>query len=59
MAINKLYNENLKHFPHEALYGIILKTVEIGPTTNQAALTFTTRMENNWATIGAKIIKTR
>ena len=37
MAINKLYNENLRRSPHEALYGTILKTIEIGPTVNQTA----------------------
>ena len=34
MAINKSYNENLQQFPHEALYGTTLKTIEIGPTVN-------------------------
>ena len=49
----------MKQFPHEALYGTILKTVEIGPTTNQTTSTFATKMKNNWAAIGAKITKTR
>ena len=47
MAINKSYNENLKQFPHEALYGTILKTIEIGPTVNQTASTFAAKMKNN------------
>ena len=59
MAINKSYNEDLKQFPHEALYGTILKTVEIGPTSNQAASTFATKMKNNWAAIGARITKAK
>ena len=59
MAIKNSYNENLKQIPHEALYGTILKTVEIGPTSNQAASTFATRMKNNGAAIGTKITKTR
>ena len=59
MAINKSYNEDLRQFPHEALYGIILKTVEIGPTSNQATSTFATKMKDNWAAIGARIIKAR
>ena len=58
MAVNKSYNENLKQFPHEALYGTILKTIEIGLTTNQTASTFATKIKNNWAAIGAKITKT-
>ena len=52
MAVNKSYNENMRQFPHEALYGTILKTVEIGPTVNQAASTFAAKNEkqlgNNW-----------
>ena len=59
MAINESYNENLKQFPHEALYGTMLKTVKIGPIINQAASTFATKMKNNWATIGAKITSAR
>ena len=59
MAIKKSYNENLKQFPHEALYGTILKTVEIGPTANQAASTFAAKMKNNWETIGTKITRAR
>ena len=59
MAINKSYNENLKQFPHEVLYGIILKTIEIGPTANQTASTFATKLKNNWATIGARITRAR
>ena len=59
MAVNKSYNQNLKQFPHEVLYGTILKTVEIGPTTNQAISTFATKMKNNWAAIGIKITRTR
>ena len=59
MAINNSYNEDLKPIPHEALYGTILKTVEIGPTSNQAASTFATKMKNNWAAIGTRITKTR
>ena len=47
MAVNKSYNENLRQFPHEALYGTILKTIEIGPTVNQAASTFAAKMKNN------------
>ena len=48
------YNENLKQFPHEALYGTILKTIEIGPTANQTASTFAAKkkkkkkLSNNW-----------
>ena len=59
MAINKSYNEDLRQSPHEALYGTILKTVEIGPTSNQTASKFATKMKDNWAAIGARIIKTR
>ena len=59
MAINKSYNENLQQFPYEALYGTTLKTIEIGPTVNQAASTFVVKMKNNWETIGNKITKTR
>ena len=59
MAINKSYNENLKQFPHEILYGTILKTIEINSSTNQTASTFATKMKNNWATIGIKITRTR
>ena len=59
MAINKSYNENLKQFPHEVLYGTILKTIEIGPTVNQTASTFAAKMKNNWETIGTKITRAR
>ena len=59
MAVNNSYNEDLKQIPHEALYGTILKTVEIGPTSNQAASTFATKMKNNWAAIGTRITKAR
>ena len=59
MAVNKSYNENLKQSPHEALYGTILKTIEIGPIANQTTSTFATKMKNNWAAIGARITKTR
>ena len=59
MAINKSYNEDLKQSPHEALYGTILKTVEIGPTVNQAASTFAAKMKNNWAAIGIKITRAK
>ena len=59
MAINESYNENLKQSPHEALYGTILKTIEIGPTINQAASTFAVKMKNSWETIGIKITKAR
>ena len=59
MAVNKSYNENLKQFPHEALYGTILKTIEIEPTANQAASKFAMKMKNNWATIGARITRAR
>ena len=45
MAINKLYNENLKQSPHEILYRIILKPTEIGPTANQVTSTFITKMK--------------
>ena len=44
MAVNKSYNENLKQSPHETLYGTILKTIEIGPTTNQTASTVAAKM---------------
>ena len=47
MAINKSYNENFRKSPHETLYGTILKTIKIGPTVNQAASTFATKMKNN------------
>ena len=56
MAINKLYNENLKQFPHEVLYDTILNTIAIGPTTNQTASTFAIKMKNNWALIGARMV---
>ena len=59
MAINKSYNEDLKQSPHEALYGTVLKTVEIGPTANQAASTFAAKMKTNWEAIGARITKAR
>ena len=59
MAINKSYNEDLKQFPHEALYGTTLKTVEIGPTFNQATSTFAAKMKNNWAAIGTRLTRTR
>ena len=59
MAVNKSYNENLKQFPHEALYGTILKTVEVGPTVNQTVSTFAAKMKNNWETIGIKITRAR
>ena len=59
MAINKSYNKNLRQIPHEVLYGTILKTVEIGPTSNQTASTFATKMKNNWAAIGTRITKAR
>ena len=59
MAVNKSYNKNLKQSPHEALYGTILRTLKIGPTTNQAASTFAAKMKNNWAAIGARITKTK
>ena len=59
MAINNSYNEDLKQIPHEALYGTILKTVEIGPTSNQAASTFATKMKNNWVAIGTRITKAK
>ena len=59
MAVNKSYNENLKQFPHEALYGTILKTVEIRFKANQTASTFATKIKNNWATIGVKITRAR
>ena len=57
MAINKSYNENFKQSPHEALYGTVLKTIEIGFTVNQTASTFETKMKDNWAAIRAKVIK--
>ena len=57
MAVNKSYNENLKQSPLEALYGTILKTVEIGPTVNQAASTFAAKMKNNWSAIGTRITR--
>ena len=47
MAINKSYNEDLKQFPYETLYGTIFETVEIGPTANQTASTFSMKMKNN------------
>ena len=59
MAINKSYNENLKQFFHEALYGTRLKTIEINPTVNQAASTLAAKMKNNWATIGVKITRAK
>ena len=59
MAINKSYNEILKQFSHETLYGTILKTIEIGPTVNQATSTFAAKMKNNWAAIGTRITRTR
>ena len=59
MAVNKLYNENLRQSPHEALYGTVLKTVEIGPTANQAASTFAAKMKDNWTAIGTRITRAR
>ena len=59
MAVNKSYNEDFKQSPHEALYGTVLKTVEIGLTANQAASIFATKMKNNWAVIRARITKVR
>ena len=59
MAVNKSYNENFKQSPHEAFYGTVLKTIEIGPTANQTASTFAIKMKNNWAAIRARITKTR
>ena len=59
MAVNKSYNEDFKQSPHEALYGTVLRTIEIGPTANQAASTFATKMKNNWAIIRARITKAR
>ena len=59
MAVNKSYYENLKQSPHEALYGTILKAIEIGPTANQEASTFATKMKNNWAAIGVKITRAK
>ena len=51
MAINKSYNENLKQFSHETLYGTTLKTMETRSTTNQTTSTFATKMKKmkNWA----------
>ena len=57
--MNKLYNENLKQFPHEILYGTILKTIEIGPTANQTVSTFATKMKKNWGTMGTRITRAR
>ena len=57
MAINKLYNENFKQSPHEAFYGTVLRTVEVGLTVNQATSTFATKMKNNWAAIRARVTK--
>ena len=34
------YNENLEQSSHETLYGMTLKTVEIGPTSNQTTSVF-------------------
>ena len=59
MAINKSYNEDLQQSPYETLYGITLRTIEIGPTVNQAASTFATKMKNNWEAIGNRITKAR
>ena len=59
MAVNKSYNEDFKQSPHEALYGTILKTIEMGPTVNQTASTFAAKMKNNWATIGTRITRAR
>ena len=59
MAVNKSYNENFKQSLHEALYGTVLRTVEVGPTANQAASTFAEKMKNNWAAIGARIIRAK
>ena len=59
MSVNKSYNEDMKQFPHEALYGTILRTVEIGPTVNQTALTFAAKMKNNWEINGIKITRGR
>ena len=59
MAVNKSYNEDFKQSPHEALYGTVLRTIEIGFTVNQTASTFATKMKNNWATIGARVTKVR
>ena len=33
MAVNKSYNEDFRQFPNEALYGTILKTVEVNVTS--------------------------
>ena len=49
----------MKQFPHEILYGTIFKTIEIGPTANQAVSTFATKMKNNWATTGARITRAK
>ena len=57
MAVNKSYNENFKQSPHEALYGTVLRTIEIGFIVNQTASTFATKMKNNWAAIKARITK--
>ena len=59
MAVNESYNENLKQSPHEVLYGTILKTIEIGPTVNQAESIFAAKMKNNWAAVGTKITRAR
>ena len=59
IAISKSYNENLKQFPHETLYGTILKTIEIGPTVNQTTSKFAMKIKNNWVTIGTKITRAR
>ena len=45
MAINKSYNENLKQFTHEILYGTTLKTIEIDSKTNQTVSTFAIKMK--------------
>ena len=57
MAVNKSYNEDFKQSPHEAFYGTLLRTMEIGFTVNQTASTFATKMKNNWAAIKARITK--
>ena len=49
----------MQQFPHETFYGTTLKTVEIGPTINQAASTFAAKMKNKWETIGKRITKAR
>ena len=59
MAVNKFYNEDLQQSPHETIYGTTLRTIEIGPTINQAASTFAVKMKNNWETIGNRITKAR